>query len=212
MAAPAQPKPSRPSLEQEADRVRPLVPGAGAKPKPKPGHAGVIDRNYVAERQAQALDVQPLIGAGVTAGVTIVILGVLLRTVHRADGWELQTWAPFLFEGRHPIPQGGLGVTFLAIAGWLAARVIKGDASRALWGAVGTGTLLGLTLLAYAGGALSSLELPATCACLFLISLSLPLYAKGAKAYGDSKGSTVGLAVAGSLLIFAGVELIAGMH
>jgi thiol:disulfide interchange protein len=117
-----------------------------------------------------------------------------------------------LFEGHRPVPQGGLGVTVLAIAGWLASRVAKGEASRVLWGGVGTGALLGLSLLAYAGSALSSLELPATCACLFLISLSLPLYGKSAKAYGDNKGATVGFAVAGSLLIFAGVELISGMH
>jgi eukaryotic-like serine/threonine-protein kinase len=208
LAVPAQPKASRPNLAPEPDRQRPS--GAGARPKA--GHAGVVDRARDAEVQSQTLDVQPLIGAGVAAGVTIVVLGILLRTVHRADGWELQTWAPFLFGGRHPVPQGGLGVTFLAIAGWLASQVIKGDAGRVLWGAVGTGALLGSSLLAYAGGALSSLELPATCACLFLITLSLPLYGKACKAYGDSKGATVGFAIAGSLLIFAGVELIAGMH
>jgi serine/threonine-protein kinase len=206
--APVQPKPSRPHLEHEGDRKRPSGPGA----RPKPGHAGVVDRSLAAQNESQALDVQPLIGAGVAAVVTLVVLGILLRTVHRADGWELQTWAPFLFEGHRPVPQGGLGVTVLAIAGWLASRVAKGEASRVLWGGVGTGALLGLSLLAYAGSALSSLELPATCACLFLISLSLPLYGKSAKAYGDNKGATVGFAVAGSLLIFAGVELISGMH
>jgi hypothetical protein len=154
-------------------------------------------------------DPTTFVAAIVMFAVALTTAGTLVRTVHRAEGWDLRLFIP-------PLAGSGVGpgITAIVLLG-VGAHLMRGALQtlprpKAVLGIASSCLLGGLALAAQAAGIVTSGTVMLLSLAFVALGVTAELSARGMAAWAGSKGGAIAMAAVAGAAFFVFVEIVIG--